>query len=228
MAWHKPLLPGWYLPRLIPDLRFKQMRYRNILLVTLLILSVTGFSMKNHVNDRAETKRWVVSQNSNLSVSGSTNINKFSCVIPSYDHVDTLTVNKNNNNGVVILSGMIDLSINSFDCHNSGMTKQLQKTLNEKQFPVLHIRFLSLSALPEMTRKPEPVTGLVDIEIAGVNKRFEINYQISRDDNNVIHLLGSRDLNFSDFKLTPPRKLGGMIQTKDLLTVAFHLKMKMI
>jgi hypothetical protein len=204
------------------------MRYGNILLIILLIISVTCFSMKNKGNNRAEMIKWVVSQNSSLSVSGSTNINKFSCVIPSYDRVDTLTVNKNNNDGAVILSGMIDLSINSFDCHNSGMTKQLQKTLNEKQYPVLYIRFLSLSNLPAMTRKPEQVTGLVDIEIAGVNKRFEINYQISRDGENVIHLLGSRDLNFSDFNLIPPRKLGGMIQTKDLLTVEFHLKMKTI
>jgi hypothetical protein len=203
------------------------MQYKNILLIIFLILSVTSFSMKN-INKHAEMKRWVVSQNSNLSVSGSTNINKFSCVIPSYDRVDTLTVSENNNDGVVVLSGVIDLSINSFDCHNSGMTKQLQKTLNEKQYPVLHIRFLSLSNLPAMTMKAEPVTGLVDIEIAGVNKRFEINYQISRDEENVIHLLGSRDLNFTDFNLIPPRKLGGMIQTKDLLIVAFHLKMKTI
>jgi hypothetical protein len=204
------------------------MQYRNILLIILLILSVTGFSMKNNMRNQADTKRWVVSQNSSLSVSGSTNINTFSCVIPSYDQADTLTVNENNNAGAVILSGMIDLSINSFDCHNSGMTKQLQKTLNEKQFPMLHIRFLSLNSLPAMSSKPEPIKGLVDIEIAGVNKRFEINYLMSKDEENVIHLLGSRDLNFSDFKLIPPRKLGGMIQTKDLLTVEFQLKMKTI
>ncbi len=157
------------------------MQYRNILLIILLVLSITCFSMKKNANNRTETKRWVISQNSNLSVSGSTNINKFSCVIPSYDRVDTLTVSKNNNDGVVILSGMINLSINSFDCHNSGMTKQLQKTLNEKQFPVLYIRFLSLSNLPGITENPESVTGLVNIKIAGVNKRFEINYRINRD-----------------------------------------------
>jgi len=199
------------------------MRYRNILLVILLILSFTGFSMKNN----AETKRWVVSQNSSLSVNGSTNINTFSCVIPAYDKTDTITV-KSKTDKSVMLSGSIDLSVNSFDCHNSGMTKQLQKTLNEKQFPVLHIRFLSLSSLPAMTRNPEPVTGLVDIEIAGVNKQLEINYQISQDEANVIHLLGSSDLNFTDFKLIPPRKLGGMIKTKDQLNVVFHLKMKTI
>jgi len=203
------------------------MQYRNTLLITLLLLSMAGFSMKNNVK-REEAKRWLVSQNSSLSVNGSTNINRFSCIIPSYDQVDTLAVSKNNNDGVVMLSGMISLSINSFDCHNSGMTKQLQKTLKEKEFPVLFIRFLSLSKLPDLVVKPEFISGLVNIKLAGVNKRFEINYQISQDDQKVIHLIGSRDLNFSDFKLIPPRKLGGMIQTKDQLIVEFHLKMKTI
>jgi hypothetical protein len=175
----------------------------------------------------ASQKRWVVSQNSSLSVDGSTNINTFSCVIPAYDKTDTITIKSDGANRV-ILSGSIGLSVNSFDCHNSGMTKQLQKTLNQKQFPELHIRFLSLSKLPEITRSPESITGMVAIEIAGVTKQFEINYQLSEDNEQVINLLGSRELNFSDFKLIPPRKLGGMIKTKDQLTVAFHLKMKAI
>ncbi len=168
------------------------MQYRKILLVTLLILSVTGFSMKKNLNNRAETKKWVVSQNSSLSVSGSTNINTFSCVIPSYDRVDTLAVSANNNDGVVILSGTIGLSINSFDCHNFGMTKQLQKTLKEKEFPILFVRFLSLSKLPELTIQPEVSTGMVNIKLAGVNKRFEINYQILQDAQKVVHFIGSK------------------------------------
>ena len=204
------------------------MQYRNILLVVILILSITGFGMKNDVNKDVKTIKWVVSQSSSLSVNGSTNINKFSCVIPSYDQVDTLTVRENSNVGVVMLSGILDLSVSSFDCHNSGMTKQLEKTLNEKQFPMLNIRFLSLSSLPAAIRSPESITGMVDIEIAGVVKRLVINYQISQDGGGVIHLLGSRELNFSDFKLIPPRKLGGMIKTRDQLTVEFHLKMKIV
>jgi hypothetical protein len=204
------------------------MQYRNILLSTLLLLSITGLSMKNNTNNSMDTTRWVVSQNSNLSVNGSTNINQFSCVIPSYDRTDTLIVSKSKKDGGFNLTGNIGLSISSFDCHNSAMTRQLKKTLNAKQFPILHIRFISINKLPEPTIKPELITGLVAIELAGVSKQFEINYQISQDGQKIIHLLGSQNLNFSDFKLIPPSKLGGMIKTKDQLTVSFHLKMKSI
>jgi hypothetical protein len=106
------------------------------------------------------------------------------------------------------------------------MTKQLRKTLNEKDFPKMHIRFLSLNKMPVLSTQQEPVKGWVDIEIAGVSKRFEVNYQITQTDEKSMQLLGSRDVNFSDFKLVPPKKLGGMISTKDQLSVGFQLNMK--
>jgi hypothetical protein len=186
--------------------------YQSILLIGLLLFSST------------EKTKWVVNENSNLSVNGTTNINKFSCEIPTCDQTDTLTLVKGNKD--IVLSGKIGLPIQSFDCHNSMMTRDLRKTLKEKQFPRLYISFLSLSEFPELTAEPKHITGWVNIELAGTTKRFEINYQVSIDDQKVIHLVGSRDINFSDFNLIPPRKLGGMIKTNDQLTVAFHLKIK--
>lgn len=200
------------------------MLYRNILWI---FLSLTGFIISRPVSTPNETKKWVVNENSNLSVNGTTNINKFACEIPAYDQTDTLYL-KTKSDKEIILSGNIGLKVQSFDCHNSIMTHDLRKTLKEPQFPMLHISFLTLNKLPLLTPQSEPITGLVDIEIAGVRKRFEVSYQISQDAQKTIHLLGSRDINFSDFNLIPPRKLGGMIQTNDKLSVTFHLKIKPI
>ncbi|MES2810346.1 MAG: YceI family protein [Bacteroidota bacterium] len=176
----------------------------------------------------AKTQKWVITQNSSLSVNGTTNINKFTCDIPSYGQTDTITLVKSRNYKSVVLSGSIGLKTQSFDCHNAMMTRDLRKTLKANQYPILRIRFLSISNLPVLTNRPEPITGLVAIAIAGVSKQFEVNYQIAVDEQNTIHLLGSRDVNFSDFELIPPRKLGGMIKTNDKLSVAFHLKINPI
>jgi len=108
------------------------------------------------------------------------------------------------------------------------MTHDLRKTLKAKKYPRLQIRFLTLSELPNLSCNAIAITGQVEIEIAGTRKIYTVNYLISEDTDKVIHLLGLRDVNFSDFKLIPPRKLGGIIKTKDQLTVAFHLKMKTI
>ena len=204
------------------------MPYNYLFWILTTYLFVTGFRLHGQTGDRTDQVRWVVIQSSSLSVNGSTNINKFACVIPAYGRTDTLTVSKSKKNEGVTFSGSIGLNISSFDCHISAMTKQLQKTLKEKQFPVLHIRFISLSKLPDLTTGPEAIKGLVEIEIAGVSKRFEISYRINLDEQKTIHLLGSRVINFSDFNLIPPKKLGGMIKTKDELSVEFYLNIKAI
>jgi hypothetical protein len=200
------------------------MRYKNILWIYLLFVSLTSFVLPGQLNRAGSGKRWVINENSSLCVNGTTNINKFACEILSYGKTDTLTVGKNNKE--IVLSGSMGLDVKSFDCHNSIMTHDLRKTLKESQFPILHIRFLSLSKMPELSAHPEFITGMVEIEIAGVNKRFDVKYQITQDDQKVIHLLGARDINFSDFNLIPPRKLGGMIKTNDKLSVSFQLNMK--
>jgi hypothetical protein len=178
------------------------------------------------VKPRVETNKWLVSENSSLSVNGSTNINKFTCDIPNCDQTDTITVSKPDKD--VKLSGSIHLSIKSFDCHNDMMTRNLRKTLKESEFPSLQIEFLTLNSLPDLTIKPCNVTGLVEIKIAGANKQYQVKYQISEDAQHMIHLLGTREVCFSDFNLQPPKKLGGLVRAKDQLTVIFHLKMKAI
>jgi hypothetical protein len=138
-----------------------------------------------------ETLKWLISKNSSLSVNGTTNINKFSCDIPSYDRVDTLTLRKSNLKKEVGLTGSINLNVRSFDCHKAMMTKNLRKTLKARKFPCLLIRFLSLDELPILGVNPVSIAGEVEIEIAGTRKTYTVQYHISMDGEKVIHLMGS-------------------------------------
>ncbi len=192
----------------------------------LVLLAVAMISANAGPTD--DVKRWVIGQNSSLCVNGSTNINKFTCEVPAYDRTDTLTLTHAKNDKSVTLTGCIELKIQSFDCHNAIMTHDLRNTLKEKQYPLMRISFLTLNEFPELCLSAKNVTGLVNIELAGVSRRFEVNYQATTDAQKNICLLGTRDVNFSDFNLTPPRKLGGMIRTNDKLSVQFRLNIKSI
>ena len=59
-------------------------------------------------------------------------------------------------------------------------------------------------------------------------KSLEVDYKFISGGENVINLIGTRQVSFSDFNIIPPRKIGGMIQTNDELTVVFNLRMKVI
>ena len=123
------------------------------------------------------------------------------------------------------MKGNLSLNVEGFDCHNAMMTKDLRKTLNMQSFPRLSIRFLSLNNFEE-TKATQNLAGWVEIEIAGVARKFDVNYQYRLIDGKTVQLKGIRAINFSDFNLLPPRKLGGMIKANDRLDVEFQLIMK--
>lgn len=172
--------------------------------------------------------KWAILKDCTVKVNGSTNINKFSCSIPDYLRSDTLTCSRTGNDVPVALTGRLALPVISFDCGNNMMTNDLRKTLKAKEFPSLNIYFISLEKYPELTNTQESITGIVNIELAGVSKKIEINYRISMDEQKIIHLVGTQTIRFSDFALIPPRKLGGMIRADDRLDVVFRVNFKRI
>jgi len=195
--------------------------HKTLILIIFLIL-LSAFAYQN----KTKAEQWVIYKECFLSVNGSTNVNKFDCVISSYYRPDTLTFYKNNDAEMLKMTGVMKLDISSFDCHNPMMTADLRKTLKYKEFPKLIIRFLSISRYPDASHKT--IKGWVAIELAGVSKKFEVNYNYQPGTNNTLTLTGTREVNFSDFNIIPPRKIGGMIQTNNELDIKFNLKMKIL
>lgn len=190
------------------------------------ITSCLGFIGGAQKEAWKETQRWVVTKNSNLRVLGSTNLNKFRCDIIGYSNSDTICIKSINQ--IILFSGMVSLDVANFNCHNAIMTKELRKTLEANTYPELQIQFISLNSLPELNAKVACISGLVDIKIAGKCKRYNVDYELSKDAADVIHLNGRREIKFSDFDLKPPKKIGGMITAKDKLIVEFNLNLKSI
>jgi hypothetical protein len=167
--------------------------------------------------------KWVVLKGGMLRVNGTTNVNKFSCVVKDYANPDTLVFYQNKT-----MSGSVSLPVLSFDCMSGPMTDGLRKALNAKEFPRLNISFLSLSKYPSLQSTEEMISGVVNIELAGNTRKVAVNYRIFMDNQHVIHLIGKQTIRFSEFGLTPPRKLGGMIKTDDQLDVEFYINFKAI
>jgi len=194
------------------------------LLPILLIILLTSF--KTVDTTKIRYSRWVISENSSLIVNGATNINKFSCAILQYPKTDTVTVSQDKTNKIV-LTGLLNIEVKNFDCNSMMMTRQLRKTLKDDKFPILRIKFLSLKEMPSPNQGRNFIKGNVEIVIAGVAKRFEICYQLNIKANSM-ELIGNQPINFSDFNLIAPKKIGKLIQAKDELVVAFLLKMELV
>lgn len=197
------------------------MCYLKVFLVPFLLLQ--GFDMPA---DKLRPTRWLITKGCILKVDGTTNVNKFSCVISNNFSPDTLTFFRSGEVESAKMTGSLKLDIREFNCNNKVMTADLRKTLKSTEFPRMQIRFISLSQYPESSTRPYPVKGIVSIELAGVTRNYIVAYMVMPAGKNALFLKGVREINFSDFDITPPRKIGGMIQTSDKLTAEFSLSLQ--
>lgn len=198
--------------------------HRNKSVLLFLVVVLSSFTIQPN---KPHLSKWVINNECSLKVGGSTNVNKFNCAITNYRRPDTLTFYKGNGSEPVKISGFLALDVDKFDCQNPVMTSDLRKTLKAKAFPKLIIRFINLSKYPDYN-DGDQVKGLVTIELAGVTKRFDVDYRVIPAKNNSLTLIGTRQVKFSDFNIVPPRKIGGMIQTNNELNVEFNLKVKVL
>lgn len=195
-----------------------------VLLSMLLLLPVIS-------EKHPEKATWIVEKSSTLRIEGSTSVNKFCCRVDEYSGPDTLAALSQGgevNPECVTLKGALSIDIEDFNCTNRAMTNEFKKTLKYRQYPQLRIVFVSLAKMPSPGVGTEPVKGAVDVELAGISKRFEIGYAVCKTGEDNIDLLGSRTFGFSEFGLVPPRKIGGLVKVNDQLNVQFKLHLRAI
>ena len=201
------------------------MRVTVSIICALFILNV-AFIEKNIQN--FSMARWVVEKNSSLNIQGETNINSFQCDVTEYLRADTLVYSKNDAiKKFSFTNSYLLIDVRRFDCHNKFITEDLRTALKADEDPNLKIVFLTIDQFSNDCNN-QVVKGIVDIQLAHVVRRAEIDYTVKALPGNRIEMNGSHIFSFSDFNLKAPRKVAGLIRTKDKIKVNFQLFFKSI
>jgi len=167
--------------------------------------------------------KWLVQRTSTIRIAGSTNVNRFCCHVNEYTGPDTIVLGASGES-----LGALTIDIEDFNCNSRMMTSEFKSTLKYRQFPQLRIVFMNLEKVPVFGTAAETVKGWVEVELAGICKKFEVMYTSCRVSEENVDLVGSRVFCFSDFGLTPPRKMGGLVRVNDRLDVQFTLHLHQI
>lgn len=190
----------------------------------LMLLLIGTFLFKGTPAPTAE--RWVIQKNSTLSIEGRSNVNSFRCDITEYLQPDTICLFKDEQTMKPFhIKGGLSININRFDCHHKYITNDLRRTLKADEQPVLKIKLLSIGYY---NGNAENIKGWVSIEMAGVSKTTEVDYQVQNSNPDILQLNGTRKLKFADFGLKPRQKIAGLIKVEEELTVRFQLILRSI
>lgn len=145
-------------------------------------------------------------QENYIQINGSTNINTFKCINTTFRTPGgSFMISERNLPNIA-------LKVDDFDCRNKIMTSDFQKTLSAEDHPYLHIKFLSLD------RNKAVYNAQIEVKMINRSKIYNITLCLENG-----KLTGRRSVKFSDFNISPPKKMGGMIVVKDDLNLVFAL-----
>jgi len=192
---------------------------KNLLLLVVFILS-------NSFTEFPATKKeytFKVMSNSYIIINGSSNVNKFGCKVLKPLQTKPLKAFITSNYKVD-LDGAIRVKVDEFDCENNILNRDLRKTLKAATHPYMTVYFKSLDQIP-FTEGEDTINGTIVIELAGTAKEFKIPLSFIKK-GNLYQMKGNKSFTFSDFKLLPPKKVGGLIKVKDEFKAIFMLSLQ--
>ena len=99
-----------------------------------------------------------------------------------------------------------------------GIFKELELTN-------LHISSSNLSQLEDQWAE---ATAKVNITLAGVTKTQFVRVKVKKAGSSALQIDGSKSLKMTDFEITPPEVLFGMIKVNDQITLHFNLNVQII
>lgn len=187
-----------------------------LLLFSLLISSLAGIAQPN-----LESREIEILPESNLSISGNTNISQFECEFNTlYFENQILTVHFSNNNDMLnFKNSILPLKNRNFDCGNKRINKDFRELLKTENHPEILLRIQQIEMNDE-----ENAHVTLNFEIAGKNKNYRFPVKVTGDDQ--LCFEGNLALNIKDFDLEAPSKMFGLIVIEEEISINFKLNIK--
>ncbi|WP_421774292.1 hypothetical protein [Gracilimonas sp.] len=163
-----------------------------------------------------------LSNESKLSINGKSNVNDFKCESEHEFQQDSLDFSYHFEADTINVNGVsLFLEISRFDCGKKAINRDFRNTLKYKNHPFIKI---TLNELILKTKdNPIPTTANVIITIAGVERNYDVPLHAFLSTEDGVLVGGNKILYMSDFGLTPPSPLFGLVQVRDELDIVFEL-----
>lgn len=165
-----------------------------------------------------EQPSYLVIKGKSITINGNTSIGGFNCGYTLSGQNDTLFIKKLSSQPYSFA-----IPVKEISCGNFILNRDFQTTLRSKEYPKAEVQVLSLEE-----KKQETLSGNIKLTLVGKSKIIEdVGFFWSESKDNLIL---NADLIFlsSEFDLTPPRKLGGMIKTDDAMHIQVALTLEPI
>lgn len=159
---------------------------------------------------------------SDVIVYGSTNVNNF-----KFQYTENITLNrpvnvKRHDGALQLSGGIIDLKVRAFDSGNALMNKDFRKMLQDEENPFIQVELAAL--LPQWLPNASWREGRAEIKVVinQVTKKYLVKCKVENPESLLIY--GKQKISLTDFGLTPPTRMMGMVKVSEWVDLDFSLR----
>lgn len=147
-----------------------------------------------------------------FTIEGATSIGDFSCTyeLEQRDTVHTGNASAEDNSITYVIPS------DAFGCHNFLLTRDFKKTIRAKEFKDIKVEMCRLR------KTGHHYTCDLKLRLAGKEKIYENTSLRTKAGG----LAGTLVVQFSEFNLTPPKKLGGLVKVKEDIKISINLTLQ--
>ncbi|NLR93008.1 YceI family protein [Flammeovirga agarivorans] len=176
------------------------------------------------IGQESTTRNYLLSVEPDVSmeITGKTNVSSFDCQFTqSESSTLTFTTEIFKQLTPVNHSG-INFRVNCFDCGISLMNKEFKELLEEDQFPNISMKILSMHIFKDPDNGQLKGVGNTLMSIAGQTREETIEYQVETISEDNFKIIGFKTLDITQYGITPPKKMMGMVKVNKNITVDFN------
>ena len=165
-------------------------------------------------------------QGSKVSIDGVTNVKDFICNSKKLFARQNAELKQEDSGKTSFNNPGLDFNISSLNCGNNGMNRDMMKAMKADKYPVISVKLTDAQIDRGETLSLSGWTTIkinVSISMAGSTKNAFIIVQGKQTGNSLYRFVGQYSMLMTDFGITPPTALFGMVKVMDGIIVKFDL-----
>lgn len=170
----------------------------------------------------------MVQPQSILQIQGKTNVNSFQCYCaPPASVVNVNAESSSETQKINFKKAELTVLTKSLDCRHKIMNRDMYQTLKAEYYPTITLSLsqvlIPLNNINARWKLEGPVTTEAFLTLAGMKRKIDLLVTISQPFSNIYRFTAKKSLLLTDFGITPPTVLMGMVKVKNEIILDIDL-----
>jgi polyisoprenoid-binding protein YceI len=170
----------------------------------------------------------MVQPQSMLQIQGKTNVNSFQCYCaPPASVVGFNAESSSETQKINFKKAELTVLTKSLDCRHKIMNRDMYQTLKAEHYPTITLSIsqvlIPIHSINARWKLTGPIATEAYLTLAGMKRKIDLLVTISQPFCNIYRFTAKKSLLLTDFGLTPPTALMGMVKVKNEIILDIDL-----